>query len=122
MEAVLKSTLKRQLPYLVGGTITGIIITYYHGFLFSIVVNSIAWFIISTVVNKYYWNYTGFRDEMFFVSKYITHRKRNGSKDTHDDIKAEDNKRVAGSNNIKTDSNPKNFDDDKTDHIGSPIK
>ena len=42
-----------------GGTITGIIATYYYGFLFSIVVNSIAWFVISTVVNKYYWNYTG---------------------------------------------------------------
>ena len=110
------------MPYIIGGTITGIIITYYYGFLFSIIVNSVAWFIISTVVNKYYWNYTGFKDEMFFISKYITHRKKNGSKSTHDDIKAEDNKRAGGSNNVKTDSNPKNPDDDKTDHIGSPIK
>ncbi len=109
------------MPYIIGGTITGIIITYYYGFLFSIIVNSIAWFIISTVVNKYYWNYTGFRDEMFFVSKYITHRKKNGSKDTHDHIKVEDNKKVAGSN-IKMDSNPKNLNDDKNDNIGSPIK
>ena len=67
LEAILKSTLKRQLPYLTGGTITGIIITYYYGFLFSIVVNSIAWFVISTVVNKYYWNYTGFKDEMYLI-------------------------------------------------------
>jgi hypothetical protein len=64
------------LPYIIGGTITGIIITYYYGFLFSIIVNSVAWFVVSTVVNKYYWNYTGFKDEMFFVSKYITHRKK----------------------------------------------
>ena len=122
LESILKSTLKRQIPYLLGGTITGAIITYYQGFLFSIIVNSVAWFVISTVVNKYYWNYTGFRDEMFFVSKYITHRKKNGSKNTHGHIKAEDGKRVAGSNNIKTDSNPKNPDEDKNDNIGSPIK
>lgn len=120
MEPSLKHTVKRYLPYIIGGTITGIIITYYYGFLFSIIVNSIAWFIISTVVNKYYWNYTGFKDEMFFVSKYITNRKKNGSKSTHDNIKAEDNKRASGSN-IKTESNPKNFGDDKTDHIGSPL-
>ena len=109
------------MPYIIGGTITGIIITYYYGFLFSIIVNSVAWFAISTVVNKYYWNYTGFRDEMFFVSKYITHRKKKESKNTHDHIKAEDNKSAPGSN-TKKDSNPKNLDDDKTDHIGSPIK
>ena len=36
-------------------------------------------------------------------------------------IKAEDNKKVAGSN-IKTDSNPKNLDDNKNDNIGSPIE
>jgi p-aminobenzoyl-glutamate transporter AbgT len=75
MDQLLKSVLKRQLPYLIGGTITGIIITYYYGFLFSIVVNSIIWFVISTIVNKYYWHYTGFRDEMALASKYIK-RKR----------------------------------------------
>jgi hypothetical protein len=75
LETILKSTLKRQAPYLIGGTITGIAITYYYGFLFSIVVNSAAWFAISTVVNKYYWNYTGFKDEMYLVSKYVIHRK-----------------------------------------------
>ncbi len=121
MEPSLKHTVKRYLPYLIGGTITGIIITYYYGFLFSIIVNSIAWFIISTVVNKYYWNYTGFRDEMFFVSKYITNRNKKAPKNTHDHIKAEDNK-SASRNNIRMDSNLKNRDEDKTDNIGSPIK
>ncbi len=121
-EPSLKHTVKRYLPYIIGGTITGLIIAYYYGFLFSIIVNSVAWFVISTVVNKYYWNYTGFRDEMFFVSKYITHRKKSSPKDTHDHIKAEDNnKKIAGGNNIKTDSNPNNLDD-KNDNIGSPIK
>jgi hypothetical protein len=110
------------LPSIIGGTITGIIITYYYGFLFSIIVNSVAWFIISTVVNKYYWNYTGFKDEMFFMSKYITHREKNGFKDTHDDIKAEGNKGAAAGSNSEMDSNPKNPGDDKTDNVGSPIK
>ncbi len=113
MEPSLKHTVKRYLPYIIGGTITGIIITYYYGFLFSIIVNSVAWFIISTVVNKYYWNYTGFRDEMFFVSKYITNRKKNTSKNTQDHIKAEDNK-SASRNNTKIDSNLKNLDDSQT--------
>jgi hypothetical protein len=56
-----------------GGTITRIIMTYYYGFLFYIIVNSIIWFVISTVVNKYYWHY---RDEMALASKYIFNRKR----------------------------------------------
>ena len=116
MEPSLKHTVKRQLPYLIGGTITGIIITYYYGFLFSIIVNSVAWFAISTVVNKYYWNYTGFSDEMFFISKYITHRKKNASKNTNDKFKAEGNKGVTGSNSEMA-SNSKTLDEDKTDNI-----
>jgi hypothetical protein len=76
VEPLLKSVLKRQLPYLIGGTITGIIMTYYYGFLFSIIVNSAIWFAISTVVNKYYWHYTGFREEIALASKYIINRKK----------------------------------------------
>ena len=84
LESILKSTLKRQLPYLVGGTITGIFMTYYYGLLFSIIVNSVMWFAISTVINKYYWHYTGFKDELFLVSKYIIHRKKSDSKNIQD--------------------------------------
>lgn len=80
LESILKLTLKRQLPYLVGGTITGIFMTYYYGLLFSIIVNSVMWFAISTIINKYYWHYTGFKDELFLVSKYIVHRKKSDSK------------------------------------------
>jgi len=79
LDEFLKSILKRQLPYLIGGTITGIIITYYYGFLFSIIVNSTIWFAISTFVNKYYWHYTGFRDEFYLASKYIAHMKNKDS-------------------------------------------
>ena len=75
MDSLLKNTLKRQSPYLIGGTITGTFIAYYYGFLFSIIVNSILWFVISTVVNKYYWHYTGFKDEMRLISKYLLHKK-----------------------------------------------
>ena len=76
MDTVLKATLKRQMPFLIGGTITGNIMTYYYGFLFAIVVNSIIWFIISMIVNKYYWHYTGFRDELFLFKKYVTDRNK----------------------------------------------
>ncbi len=76
MDSLLKSVLKRQIPYLIGGTITGIFVTYYYGLLFSIIVNSAVWFLISTIINKYYWNYTGFKDEMYLVSKYIINRKK----------------------------------------------
>ncbi len=75
-----KINLKASIALSHRGTMTGIIATYYYGFLFSIVVNSIAWFVISTVVNKYYWNYTGFKDEMYLISKYAVHRKKNTSK------------------------------------------
>ena len=76
MNPILKATLKRQLPFLIGGTITGIIMTYYYGFLFTVVANSIIWFIISMIVNKYYWHYTGFRDEMYLLRKYILNRNK----------------------------------------------
>ena len=93
MDSLLKNTLKRQIPYLIGGTITGTFIAYYYGFLFSIIVNSILWFVISTVVNKYYWHYTGFKDEMRLISKYILHKK---------DVNTKSNS-ASGYNNIKED-------------------
>lgn len=76
MDNILKATLKRQIPYLIGGTITGVIMTYYYGFLFAIIVNSVIWFIISIIVNKYLWHYSGFRDEMYLLKKYIINRNR----------------------------------------------
>ena len=59
------------MPYLIGGTITGTIMAYYYGFLVTVIVNSVIWFVISTLVNKYYWNYTGFKEEFHLISKYI---------------------------------------------------
>jgi hypothetical protein len=51
MDKVLAAIQKWQLPFLIGGTVTGIIMTYYYGFLFSIVVNSVASF-ISGIITK----------------------------------------------------------------------
>ena len=106
------------MPYLIGGTITGIVITYFYGFLFSIVVNSAVWFAISTVVNKYYWKYTGFKDEMYLVSKYVIHRKKKESANVGIN-KAGDRKEV---NNGNTISVPKNKSDERIDNPGRPIK
>ena len=106
------------MPYLIGGTITGIIITYFYGFLFSIVVNSSIWFAISTVVNKYYWKYTGFKDEMYFVSKYVLHRKKKESAIIGIN-KAGDRKQ---GNNGNTESVPKNRPDERRNNLGRPIK
>lgn len=122
MESILKSTLKRQLPYLLAGTITGTFMTYYYGLLFSIIVNSIMWFAISTIVNKYYWHYTGFKDEFYLISKYIIHRKKNKSIiNIQDNNKLHYYKRERPNDN-KIDSLSKNTDDDKTNNIGSPLK
>jgi CDP-diglyceride synthetase len=66
LDTILKKIIKRQLPFLIGGTITGAIMTYYYGFLFSIIVNSAIWMLISFIVNKYYKS-TGFKDEKYLL-------------------------------------------------------
>jgi p-aminobenzoyl-glutamate transporter AbgT len=121
LESILKSTLKRQLPYLVGGSITGAIITYYYGFLFSIVVNSVAWFVISTVVNKYYWNYTGFKEEMYLISKYLAKIQKNkpgGAQKTNNTGYKKDE--LPNGNDL--DSSLNSAEDSKTKNVGSPLK
>ena len=118
MDNLLKSVLKRQMPYLIGGTITGTIMAYYYGFLFAIIVNSIIWFAISTVVNKFYWKYTGFKEEFQLVSKYvgrIKKRKSNNNFIIQDDkhFKEVDANRYPSSNDK---------DNTETDNLGSPLK
>jgi hypothetical protein len=120
LEPLLKRVLKRQVPYLIGGTITGIIITYYYGFLFSIIVNSIGWFLISTIVNKLYWHYTGFKEEFYLASKYIIHRKKNRANGINDTYKGNYKKETQNSSNPQ--SLLENIDDKTSDNVGSPIK
>ena len=67
LDTILKSILKRQIPFLIGGTITGIIMTYYYGFLFTIIVNSIIWYVISYIVSKYYYKSKGINDQTYLI-------------------------------------------------------
>ena len=67
MDIILKSILRRQIPFLIGGTITGTIMTYYYGFPFTIIVNSIIWYGISYIVNKYYWKNRGIDDQKYLI-------------------------------------------------------
>jgi p-aminobenzoyl-glutamate transporter AbgT len=80
MDIILKSILRRQMPFLIGGTITGTIMTYYYGFPFTIVVNSIIWYCISYIVNKFYWKNKGLNDQKYLIQyalSKINSRKRN---------------------------------------------
>jgi hypothetical protein len=67
LDAILRKIIKRQLLFLIGGTITGVIMTYYYGFLYSIIINSAIWIFISFIVNKYYYKTTGFKDEKYLL-------------------------------------------------------
>ena len=119
MDNLLKSVLKRQMPYLIGGTITGTILAYYYGFLFTIIVNSIIWFAISTLVNKFYWKYTGFKEEFQLAKKYIARikkKKPSSNFDTKDEVHEE-------GQNLSKDSFSNSKDDfNKTDNLGSTVK
>jgi p-aminobenzoyl-glutamate transporter AbgT len=114
LDSLLKSVLKRQMPYLIGGTITGTIMAYYYGILFTIVVNSIIWFAISTLVNKVYWKYTGFKEEFQLVSKYIgriKNRKSNNNFVT---------RTYNSTEGVTTSNYPTSIEE--SNNLGSPLK
>jgi hypothetical protein len=54
--------------------------TYYYGFLYSIIVNSAIWMLISFIVNKYYYKSTGLKDEglQYGLAKINTRTRRTG--------------------------------------------
>ncbi len=118
LDNLLKSVLKRQMPYLIGGTITGTIMAYYYGFLFAVIVNSVIWFAISTLINKFYWKYTGFKQEFQLVSKYIGRIKK--KKSTNDFI-IKDDKHAQGvdANNYSSSNDEGNRE---PENFGSPLK
>jgi len=79
MDIILKSILRRQMPFLIGGVITGTIMTYYYSFLFAIVVNSTIWYGISYIVSKYYCKKKGIDDQKYIIQyalSKINSRKR----------------------------------------------
>ena len=57
-----KTAIKRQIPFLIGGTITGAIMAFYIGFLPTLIVNSIMWYIISLITYKLVWKASGLAD------------------------------------------------------------
>jgi hypothetical protein len=62
LDTLLKSILKRKIPLIGGSSITGIILVYYFGFLFSFLLNSIIWVIITNYTYKYYWKMNWLED------------------------------------------------------------
>jgi hypothetical protein len=76
LDKILKSIIKRQIPFLIGGTITGAILTYYYGFLFTIIVNSIIWWGISYAVNRFLWKSSGLNDQKYLIRYFLLKTKR----------------------------------------------
>jgi hypothetical protein len=80
MDTILRSILRRQIPFLIGGTITGTIMTYYYGFPFTIIVNSAIWYGISYLVSKYYWKNKNVNDQKYLVeyalSKFNSRKRK----------------------------------------------
>lgn len=66
-----KTAIKRQIPFLIGGTITGAIMAYYIGFLPTILVNSIMWYIISLVTYKLVWKASGLADQKYLLRYFL---------------------------------------------------
>lgn len=70
------SAIKRQFPFLIGGTITGIIMSIFLGFAVTIIVNSIMWYLISLVVYKRVWRKNGLTDQMVLLKYFLTRARR----------------------------------------------
>ena len=70
------AAIKRQVPFLIGGTITGIIMTYFWGFPITLLVNSILWYLISLVVYKQVWRKNGLTDQMIILRYVLKKIKR----------------------------------------------
>ena len=58
---------KMTNTFLIGDTITGSIMAYYYGFLFTIIVNSIMWYVISYLVSKYYYKSKYINDQKYLI-------------------------------------------------------
>ena len=68
MDILIKSILKRIMHIVVGGTITGIILIYFFGFLVSLLVNNMIWVFISSFLYRYYWKQDGLEDVLILSS------------------------------------------------------
>lgn len=66
------SAVKRQIPFLVGGTITGIVMTHFLGFPITFVVNSAIWYVISQIWYKVVWRKKGVEDQKLLLKYLLT--------------------------------------------------
>lgn len=66
------AAIKRQVPFLIGGTITGIIMTYFLGFHITLLVNSLMWYLISLMVYKIVWKKNGLIDQTTLLRYFLT--------------------------------------------------
>ncbi|HEY7078589.1 MAG TPA: hypothetical protein VH500_02740 [Nitrososphaeraceae archaeon] len=67
-----KAVIKRQIPFLIGGTITGLIFTFYLGFPLTLFANSIVWFVISLLCYKFVWKASGLTDQKYLLRYFLS--------------------------------------------------
>jgi p-aminobenzoyl-glutamate transporter AbgT len=72
MDSEILTAIKRQIPFLIGGTVTGVIMTYYLGFPVTIIVNSIIWFLISYITYRRLWKKNGLTDQKILLRYFLT--------------------------------------------------
>jgi hypothetical protein len=72
MDSKIVAAIKRQVPFLLGGTITGIIMTYYLGFPITVLLNSVAWYLISIMVYKLVWRKNGLTDQKILLRYFLS--------------------------------------------------
>jgi hypothetical protein len=75
MDHMTIAAIKRQIPFLIGGTVTGIVMSYYLGFLVTILVNSIGWYLISVLVYKVVWRKSGLTDQKILLRYFLSKTK-----------------------------------------------
>jgi hypothetical protein len=70
MDYRVTTALKRQILFLIGGTITGAIMTYYLGFVVTILVNSIIWYMTTYIVYRFVWKKNSLTDQRILLSYF----------------------------------------------------
>jgi hypothetical protein len=77
-----KTAIKRQIPFLIGGTITGAIMAFYIGFLPTLIVNSTMWYIISLITYKLVWKASGLADQKNLLRYFLARINFKGNQRT----------------------------------------
>jgi hypothetical protein len=69
MDIILKSMVKQNVPYLVMGMVTGFALTYFYGFLITLMLNAAIWVTISYIMRNYVKRSAG--ASVFAQEKYL---------------------------------------------------